>query len=71
MIYILCITAYLAIGGFLSGIFDEWDIDDFYWYLAWPFVLLVILIVLIEDPFKNLGRWTVTKIRDITNRKNK
>ena len=71
MIYILCIAVYLAIGGFLSGIFDECDVDEFYWYLAWPFLLLIIVIILIEDPFKTLGRWTVTKIRNIKNRKNK
>ena len=71
MIYILCIVTYLAIGGFLAGVFEDISLDEFWWYLAWPFWLLIFVIILIEDPFKNLGRWTLTKLRDIKNRKNK
>lgn len=71
MIYILCFVVYLAIGGFLSGVFDECDIDEFYWYLAWPFLLVIVAIMVLEVPFEKLGQWTLTKIRDIRKGKNK
>ena len=69
---ILGIFAYLAIGGFFAGLFDELYFDVFFWYVAWPAVLLVLLIlVAIILPFKNLGYWIRDKIRSTQNRKKK
>lgn len=69
MIYILVIMAYLAIGGFLAGLFDDAPLDNFYWYLAWPGVLIVVLILLLEVPFERLGYHVLNKLRDIRKRK--
>lgn len=71
-IYIILGTfAYLAIGGFLAGLFDELYFDVFFWYVAWPFVLLVLLILLVILPFQNLGYWIRDKLREAQNRKKK
>lgn len=69
MIYILCITVYLAIGGLLGGIFEDLRLDDFIWYLLWPFVVLMFLIILIEIPFERIGSFIRDKIRHVWNRK--
>ena len=71
MIYILCIIAYLAIGGFLAGIFNDIGLDEFMWYTVWPFVLIYVVVMLITMPFENLGSWVVKKFREAQNRKKK
>lgn len=69
MIYILGIIGYLAIGGFLAGVFEDMRIDAFAWYLAWPVFGFIVLLIFMEMPFENLGRYMVTKIRQIRNRR--
>ena len=69
MIYILGIVGYLAIGGFLAGVFEDVGMDVFAWYLAWPVFAFITLLMFIEMPFQNLGRYMVTKIRQIKNRR--
>lgn len=69
MIYILGIVAYLGIGGLLSGIFEDLRLDDFIWYLLWPFVVLIFLIILMEIPFERIGSIILDKIKHVWNRK--
>lgn len=54
MIIVLCIIGYLAIGGFLTGLF-EWDLNDFWVTITWPLIAVVYLILGIAKPFKMLG----------------
>jgi hypothetical protein len=68
---ILGIFAYLAIGGFLSGLFDDIGLDEFMWYTAWPFVLIYVVVMLTAMPFENLGLRVVRKLRELRNRKKK
>lgn len=71
MIYILMIVAYLAIGGVLAGIFEDLRLDEFVWYLLWPFMVLVYLIILMEIPFERVGSVIRDRIRLIKNRNHK
>ena len=71
MIYILGIVAYLLIGGLLSGVFEDVGVDEFIWYLVWPVLILIWLLLVIEAPFHSLGRYMVTKIRQIRSRRHK
>ena len=68
---ILGIFAYLAIGGFLAGLFNDIGFDEFIWYTAWPFMVIYVVIMLTAMPFDNLGHWVVRKIRALQNRKKK
>lgn len=68
---ILGIVAYLAIGGFLAGLFEEMYFDSFAWYLAWPVVLLIVLCLFMEIPFELLGRNVRDWIRQSQNRNKK
>lgn len=54
MIAVLYVIGYLAIGGFLTGLF-EWDINDIWVIIAWPFFVVIFLILVITKPFKMLG----------------
>lgn len=64
--YILCgIIVYLAIGGLLSGIFEDYYIDDFLWIISWPCCLIVMLVELISRPFTNFGSFIKDKVKDI------
>jgi hypothetical protein len=68
---ILGIFAYLAIGGFLSGLFREIGLADYMWYVSWPFTLIILLFMIMLEPFERLGYWVLTKFRDTKNRKKK
>lgn len=54
MIMFLYIAGYLAIGGFLTGLF-ECDINDIWVIITWPLILVMYSILGIAKPFKMLG----------------
>lgn len=72
IVYIILVAfIYLVIGGFLAGLFYDVGVDEFQWYIAWPFILIYVVIMFTAMPFQNLGSWVVRKLREAKNRKKK
>ena len=70
MIYgLVLVLIYLVIGVLLSGLFNDLGIDAFYWILAWPVVVLIIIALIITLPFENLECTILEKIKNISKRK--
>lgn len=55
VLIILAVLLYMAIGGFVCGLNDEYDMIAFY-ILLWPiFILFITIVAIAEWPYK-LGR---------------
>lgn len=71
MIYLYILFAvliYLAIGGLLSGIFEDWVISEPEWIFGWPVIILIVLIYFISKPFQKLGAHIAEKFREVFKR---
>ena len=56
---ILAIVAYLFIGGFIGGFFEDYDLDGFCRFL-WPVIIVLTIIFYIGEA----GEWLADTLRD-------
>ena len=64
MLMIIGIVVYLLIGGLVAGLLEERsEIDELYFFIAWPLFGLLGIIYIVTRPTAKLGRYIAMKLR--------